>query len=174
MRDRYNNTFLSVLLFSLLVLPGCKPAEPLSDTPEPEIFVVVSELKHRQVMNIDKDGVSDGSITVFESLLKDDKGNVVGRLNGKLISHSLHTEIADLDSVHEDRFRTIIFEFEGEGTIVIDGVSHYPTGKPIMALNDPRDSAITGGTGKYIGARGEVTSTRISENQYEHRFHLIR
>jgi hypothetical protein len=33
--------------------------------------------------------------------------------------------------------------------------------------------AVIGGTGKYIGARGQVTTTRNDDQTYEHRFELL-
>ena len=43
----------------------------------------------------------------------------------------------------------------------------------MMALNYPLIQAITGGTGKYMGVRGQVTTTRIADESYEHKFELL-
>lgn len=161
-------------ILAVLTLSGCKQSQSLNNNPSSKKIVVISELQYRHTMNISEEDDSNGSITVFESLLLDSESEVVGRMNGKLVAYSMPNKNDNANRVHEDKFRTIVFTFEDAGTIIIDGVSHYPAGEPIMALNDPRETAITGGTGIYIGARGEVTTTRISETQYEHEFNLIR
>ena len=52
--------------------------------------------------------------------------------------------------------------------IVISGANIYPTNQLIMQADAPQVRAIIGGTGKYKGIRGQVTTTRKSDETYTH------
>ena len=42
-----------------------------------------------------------------------------------------------------------------------------------MAANTEQVRAVIGGTGTYIGARGQVTTVRNDDGSYEHSFELL-
>jgi hypothetical protein len=52
------------------------------------------------------------------------------------------------------------------------GNSVYPNGAEEIEPNASITIAVTGGTGEYIGARGEVISTRNEDGTYTHKFTL--
>jgi hypothetical protein len=73
----------------------------------------------------------------------------------------------------EAHFRTLIFRLPA-GQIVAMGNSVYPGGAAEIDPNAAITLAIVGGTGKYLGARGEVTSTRNADGTYTYKFKLLK
>ncbi len=72
-----------------------------------------------------------------------------------------------------DRVGNIVLDFGGIDTLVIGGHSVYVVGVGEMAVDAPQVRAITGGTGRFIGASGQVTTTRRDAGHYEHKIELV-
>jgi len=77
------------------------------------------------------------------------------------------------NSPEEARLRLLVFTLPG-GQIIAQGNSLYPRGSVEINPNTSIVTAITGGTGKYIGARGQVIHTRNADGTYTHRFTLLK
>jgi len=106
---------------------------------------------------------------VFEAVVRDSSGKKVGRLVGQQELFDVKVEGDDI----ETRLRTIIFDLKG-GQIIAEGVSNYPSksgGKfrPGKAFT----IAITGGTGAYVGVRGELVSILKSDGTYRQKFRFV-
>jgi hypothetical protein len=57
---------------------------------------------------------------------------------------------------------------------VISGKSVFPhSGELEIAKNNPQIRAIVGGTGKYIGARGQISTTHDDDEGYTHVIELV-
>ena len=87
-----------------------------------------------------------GAIVFFNGALRNEDGVMVGEIMGVLTS----MEIAQDALPEYDRMRELIFNLEG-GQIF----------------------AVVGGTGKYIGALGTVTTTLLDDKTYTHEFILL-
>ena len=72
-----------------------------------------------------------------------------------------------------DCISQIVIDFGGVDTIVIAGKSVYPYGADEMTIDLPQVRAVVGGTGHYIGARGQMLTTRRGQGHYEHNSTLI-
>jgi hypothetical protein len=57
-------------------------------------------------------------------------------------------------------------------TILIQGVGLYPTSGSTLKSDAVLQRAVIGGTGKYAGASGTVTSTHLPDNTWQHVFNL--
>jgi hypothetical protein len=103
-----------------------------------------------------------GDFTLFEASLSRES-KPFGSLTGTIETFDIVTGRDDL----EVRLRTLIFELP-KGQLVAQGSSTYTTGPDFVPLNvnDPVVIAITGGTGAYIGATGEVRTTRRADGTY--------
>ena len=78
------------------------------------------------------------------------------------------------DEVSEDRIASMVFDLGNADTLVISGKSVYPyRHKPQMDKNNPQIRAVIGGTGKYIGARGQIATTRNDDETYTHLIELV-
>lgn len=111
-------------------------------------------------------GHGDGM--AFEAVLRDTAGTVVGEVLGWMVT----VDIADGDSANTvhmtDRIGTMVIKFGDENKIVAQGGTSYHKGEQQMKLGLAQKRAITGGTGKYKGIMGEVTTTRNEDGTYLH------
>lgn len=73
----------------------------------------------------------------------------------------------------EAQLQLLHFTLPG-GLIVAQSYNVYPRGAVEIDPNKSLVSAITGGTGKYIGARGQIIHTRNADGTYTHRFALLK
>jgi hypothetical protein len=115
-------------------------------------------------------GHGDGM--AYEATLKDTTGTTVGEVLGWMVT----VDIADGDSANTvhmtDRIGTMIIKFGNENKIVVPGGSTYDKGEQVMNFGIPQKNAVVGGTGKYKGVRGEVTTTRNEDGTYTHIFDI--
>ena len=96
----------------------------------------------------------------FEAVLRDDKGRKIGMLYGS------HRDIDAKDRPGLDiRYRTLVFEF-ADGQVIAEGVSKYKTSGPFLKPGKRTTIAITGGTGAYVGVKGEVKTVHLGKGQH--------
>ena len=102
-----------------------------------------------------------GTVAVFESNLTRN-----GKPFGIFTGTTLRTDVTPGDPAEERRLRTFVFDLPN-GQIVAIGTGLYATPQPeVPALVKPTTIAIVGGTGDYLGARGQLTSTRKSDGSF--------
>lgn len=105
---------------------------------------------------------------VFEAVVRDSSGKKVGRLVGQQELFDVKVEGDDI----ETRLRTLIFDLKG-GQIIAEGVSNYPIKGGKFQLGKAFTIAITGGTGAYVGVRGELVSILKSDGTYRQKFRFV-
>jgi hypothetical protein len=109
-------------------------------------------------------GHGDGM--AYEAPIRDTAGNVVGEILGWIVS----VDIMDGDSSASiniiDRIGTAVLNFGDENEIMVQGGNTYMHGETIMKVGVPQKRAIVGGTGKYKGVEGELTTTRNADSTY--------
>ena len=66
----------------------------------------------------------------------------------------------------------VSFDVKGKDTIQLQGVGLYPVTGSTLKTEDVLERAVIGGTGKYVGASGAVTSTHLADGSWRHVFHL--
>ena len=119
-------------------------------------------------INLGDSAHGHGDGMAFEAVLRDTAGTVVGEVLGWMVT----VDIVDGDSANTvhmtDRIGTMIIKFGNENKIVVPGGSTYDKGEQVMNLGIPQKNAVVGGTGKYKGVRGEVTTTRNENGTYTH------
>lgn len=113
-------------------------------------------------------GHSDGDILTYEAELTAENGRHV-TLDGYLVI----VDEANASETEEDRFSHMVFNFGDGSTIVAEGRSAYTATAIEMENNVPRLRAIVGGTGEYIGARGQISTVRNEDGSYDHSIELI-
>lgn len=134
-----------------------------------QTFSIVQDLPAITHVDVGLDGPSHGDMMAFEAPFIADDGTT-GFMNGMLIT----VDIALADEGHFlDRIAQIVVDFGGSDTLVIGGGASYPLGAIEMAPDAPQLRAVIGGTGRFIGARGEVLTTRRDTGHYEHSFTLL-
>lgn len=113
-------------------------------------------------------GEVPGKKTYFAARLTKPSGAAFGLLTGNISSVA-----PVVGNPEEARLRTLIFTLPG-GQIIAQGNSVYPRGAVQIDPNTSIVIAVTGGTGTYIGARGQVVSSRNADGTYTHKFTLLK
>lgn len=143
----------------IAVSAGCGGGETLS---------VVATAKGQRLSTVDlgRQGKSGGDVYVFDSpLLDSEEEESIGRAYGT------QTSIA-LDSNSETVQAMITYDFRDEDRITVGGIGEYPRRDTGLVENQEFERPILGGTGRYAGARGTVTSVRRPDGDYEHTFEI--
>jgi len=140
-----------------------------ADAGETGVFMVRQEAPVMAHADLALAGASHGDMLAFQAKFTTDAGTP-GLLNGLLIT----VDIADgeLDLL-EDRIGQLAFDFGNGDSILAAGQSVYPGTEPEMSADAPQVRAVIGGTGTYMGARGQITTTRNTDGSYEHMFELM-
>jgi hypothetical protein len=116
----------------------------------------------------DPGGKSVGDFLFFEAAVTDEAGN-----EGALIGSLLTVDLPDAAGEEfEGRLGNLLFRF-GDDTLVVAGGTEYPAEQPEMQASSPQLRAVVGGTGRYVGARGEVLTERLPDGTYRHTFTLL-
>jgi hypothetical protein len=110
-------------------------------------------------------GLSPGDVYVFDApILAANGRTVLGRLRGT------QTEIK-IEHGTETVQGMLTYQLGTGNDIVVGGLSANPLGASgFLVKNKPFVRAVLGGTGKYSGARGTVTTTRLTTTRYLHVF----
>jgi len=119
-------------------------------------------------VNLGDTSLSHGDGMAYEAILKDTSGATVGEVLGWLVT----VDVMDADSANpiriSDRIGTMVIDLGDENEIIAQGGTSYHYGHHQMKIGVPQKRAITGGTGKYKGIKGEVTTTRNDDGTYTH------
>jgi hypothetical protein len=119
-------------------------------------------------VNLGDSAHGHGDGTAFEGVLKDTAGATVGEVLGWLVT----VDIVDGDSTNpvyiSDRVGTMVFKFDEDNKIVASGGVIYRKGEQQMDIGIAQKRAVVGGTGKYRGIKGEVTTSRNEDGTYKH------
>ncbi|WP_421723257.1 hypothetical protein [Bauldia sp.] len=132
-------------------------------------FTVEQQAPILAYIDIGVAGRSHADVLAFEAAFAGE-GDTAGKLTGILITADVPTAPGD---IHEDRIGQLVFDFGGGNSIVVAGVSVYADNETEMMPGEPQIRAVVGGTGQYIGARGQVTTVRKHDGTYAHAFELI-
>jgi hypothetical protein len=133
-----------------------------------ETLSVVAPAKgqHLETVDVGREGKSGGDIYVFDGPLLDaDEEETIGSVHGTQTSISLD---ADSETVQA----MITYDFRDGDRITVGGIGEYPLGERGLVENQEFERPILGGTGRYAGADGTVTSVRRADGSYEHTFEL--
>lgn len=113
-------------------------------------------------------GSSHGDMLAFEAPLSGENG-LKGRMLGLLIT----VDIADGDDTFEDRSGQIYLDLGGGNSLVVAGRSVYKGDSQEMEAGSPQLRAVIGGTGDFMGAMGQMTTTRDADGSYHHVVELV-
>jgi len=145
-------------------------ASPVADAAgERTTFKVRQEVPVLVTVDIGPEGASHADMLAFEALIKREDGTQ-GILRGILTTVDIPDGSGD---VLEDRVGQLVFDLGDGSMLVVSGASVYPHQSVEMAVNQAQVRAVIGGTGDFIGARGEVTTVRNEDGSYEHSFELL-
>lgn len=144
-------------------LTGCSSAEQTMTLTQPVNAVVLESLQLNPESNV-------GDTTIFESEIRKDGepfGNIIGTIT------SVSPLEAGIRPGLEERLLSAVFDLP-DGQISVLGVSYYDPEELLLKDGEPFIRAIVGGTGAYIGASGEVATTRNADNSVTHVLRLVK
>ena len=134
-----------------------------------QTFSIMQEKPQIQHVDIGAPGMSHGDLLAFEAPFSTKDGKK-GTMSGLITTVSLPTGAGD---EFLDRIGTIVFDFGGVDSLVVIGESLYGSGQGEMKDLATQVRAITGGTGRFIGARGQISTTRKPDGLYEHMIQIV-
>lgn len=162
-------------LAAVLLLPGAatlaEDDDHGMDVDDHGVWTLVIEQAPPTLVTLpagDTAGPSMGDIMAFEAAATADDGRT-GTIRGLLIT----VGIPDGTDVLEDRIGQIIFDLGDGDSLVVIGASVYAAGEAEMDPEAAQLRAVVGGTGIYIGARGEVSTVRHADGSYTHTVTLL-
>ena len=118
-------------------------------------------------LDLGSKGHSEGDMLAFEASVSGENG-VKGTLYGLWIT----VDVIDSADKFEDRLGQIYADFGNGNSIVIAGRAVYVVDSQEITVSAPQVRAIIGGTGDYMGARGQVTTTHNADGSYDHLIEL--
>lgn len=148
---------------------ACMSLTLATTTQAKQTFTITQVKPEIQHIDIGTPGMSVGDILAFEAPFTTKDGKT-GRMYGMITLVSLPTGSHD---PFLDRISTIVLDFGGSDSLVVNGKSVYETYQSEIKNNTPQVRAVTGGTGKFIGARGQISTTRNASGNYDHVIELL-
>jgi hypothetical protein len=113
------------------------------------------------------DGSEDhGDVMTYEAEVTGPDG-LAGILVGVVNSARAH------GGTHWDRIGSATFSFEGDDSLCVMGLLTYEADQVHSHPGTRHLRAVVGGTGRFIGARGEVASVRSADGTFTHTFTLL-
>jgi hypothetical protein len=159
----------AALLVSIL-MAACGPH---STNPSTETLTVYEDAPALKPLDLGSPGNSPGDAYYFSAALHSSPG---GPVTGEVVgSKTLIKSAAEANPNAEKRATLLFFTFGGgQDQIIAFGTGDYPPTAAEFNGGQPVVRAILGGTGRYIGARGQLTSTRNTDSSYTQVFTLVR
>jgi hypothetical protein len=148
----------SLMVLGLVGLAGCSPQVSV-------ITLTQVSGDDVELTELDLNPSGDvGDVTAFEAPVAKD-----GRPHGSFMGTMTKVgSIGDGWNIErEERMLTAVFDLP-EGQISVLGVSYYNESDRLLSIGEPATRAIVGGTGKYVGVDGEVTTVRNEDGSYTH------
>jgi len=152
---------------------GAAPLLGKPKKPKTEQFTIHQDAPVITPLDVGAGGPSLGDSFYFHAVLRPAPGSpVVGEVFGtKIVVKTATTQ----NPLIEQRITNLVFTFnDRQDQIVVAGVADYPVAGAEFDPNQQVIRAIVGGTGAFIGAGGELTSTRHPEGGYTQVFTLLK
>jgi hypothetical protein len=158
----------ALLASSLIAACGAHCSNPSTET-----LTIYQDAPKMSLLDLGAPGNSLGDVYHFSAALHSERGGpVTGEVMG---SKTLVKMPTDANPNLERRATLMFFTFaEGKDQIIAFGAADYSPSVPEFEADKPVLRPVLGGTGKYIGARGQVTSTRNSDGSYIQVFTLMK
>ena len=157
-------------LFASVLITACGAH---SSNQSSENFTVYEESPKMSLLDLGAPGNSLGDVYQFSAPLHSERG---GPVTGEVIGSKTLVKVAtDANPNLERRATLLFFTFaDRKDQIIAFGVADYTPSAPEFDAGQPAVRAILGGTGKYMGVRGQVISTRNADGSYTQVFTLLK
>lgn len=127
---------------------------------------VITGTQHLKTLDFPPLGKSPGDVYVFDApVLSPKTKRVIGRIRGTQTAVKLEHGVLTVQGM-------ITYELGAGNEIIIGGLGSYPLTGVGLVRGKVFARAVLGGTGKYAGATGTVTSKQIAPGRYDQVFRL--
>ena len=166
--QRVMMTAAALSLSALIAGCGARSANPSTET-----FTVYQDAPKMSLLDLGAPGNSLGDVYHFSAPLHSERA---GPVTGELIGSKTLVKMPTDASPNLERRATLMFFIfaDGNDQIIAIGAADYTPSAPEFDAGQPVIRPVLGGTGKYIGAHGQVTSTRNSDGSYTQIFTLLK
>ena len=138
-------------LGSASALPAVQAEQPT------RTFVLTQQPPVLHAIDLHTEGASVADMVLYEATIAGEQGES-GMLTGFLITADIPD--AETGDVHQDRLGQLSFDLGNGNSLVVAGEAIYPGEDVEMTANAEQLRAVVGGTGDFMGARGQVETTR--------------
>ena len=144
-----------------------------SNNPSTETLTIYQDAPKMSLLDLGAPGNSLGDVYHFTAALHSERG---GPVTGENIGSKTLVKLpTDANPNQERRATLMFFTFaEGKDQIIAFGAADFSPSTPEFDADKPVVRPVLGGTGKYMGARGQVTSTRNADGSYTQVFSLLK
>jgi hypothetical protein len=116
-------------------------------------------------VDLGEPGRSVGDLTIFDGTVLDGKGEQeVGHYYGTQVT----VAVADTQVVQS----MITYDLGDDDSLLFGGIGEYPAEGGGLVKGQRFTRPVLGGTGRYAGATGTVTTIRRDDGSYEQRFRI--
>ena len=159
---------VAVLVSGLMAACG-----PHCTSPSAETLTIYEDAPTLTPLDLGPPGNSPGDLYYFSAALHSSPG---GPVTGEVFGSKTLVKLAAQPNPNSEKRATVLFfTFHGgQDQIIVLGAGDYPPTAAEFEADQPVVRAILGGTGKYIGARGQLTSTRNKDGSYTQLFTLLK
>ena len=133
-------------------------------------FVLTQQPPTLHPVDLHIEGASVADMVLYEASVAGEQGES-GLLTGFLITADIPD--AETGDVHHDRLGQLSFDLGNGTSLVVAGEAIYPSGEVEMTADVAQRRAVVGGTGEFMGASGQVETTRNNDGSYRHEFTLL-
>jgi hypothetical protein len=141
-------------LFVSVLMAACGPHSTNSST---ETLTIYQDAPALQPLDLGPPGNSPGDAYYFSARLYSSPG---GRMIGEVFGSKTLIKIAGQANPNSEKRATLLFFTltGGQDQIIVLGAGDYPPTAAEFNPGQPVVRAILGGTGRYIGARGQLSA----------------
>ena len=151
-------------LGSASALPSAQAAQPTRN------FVLTQQPPALHPVDLHIEGASVADLVLYEATITGEQGES-GTLTGFLITADMPD--AETGDVYQDRLGQLSFDLGDGNSLVVAGETIYPGEDVEMMPTAEQLRAVVGGTGDFMGARGQVETTRKEDGSYRHEITLL-
>ncbi len=145
------------------------PGVVAGDDDRTRTYVIDQEPPTLHVAEVVAADGAHGEILAFDASITAEDGRS-GRLHGLLTVSA----VREGGAVRlEDRIGQIVFDLGDGDSLMVIGGSIYAVRGAEMEPGREQVRVVAGGTGDFIGARGEVATVRAADGSYTHTFTLL-
>jgi hypothetical protein len=156
-------------LFASVLIAGCGAHSSNQST---QTFTVYEDAPKMSLLDLGAQGNSLGDVYHFSAPLHLERG---GPATGEVIGSKTLVKVATNANPNMERRATLLFFTfaDGKDQIIAFGAADYTPSAPEFENGQAVVRPVLGGTGKYMGARGQVTSKRNEDGSYTQVFTLL-